>query len=82
MPKFITIRDASRAFSRCVRAAEAGETFVITRSGKPVARLLPIGGAHELSPEQTAALARTEARMAKGWPLGAGPIDRETLHER
>jgi hypothetical protein len=30
---------------------------------------------------QQAALARTHDRMEKGWPLGAGPLDRDALHE-
>jgi prevent-host-death family protein len=83
MTRTITLRDANQGFARCVRAVEEGEEFVITRNGTPVARLLPMAeGARSLSPEQAAALARTQARMAKGWPLGTGPLDRDELHER
>jgi hypothetical protein len=31
--------------------------------------------------EAEAALARARARMEKGWPIGAGPIDREAAQE-
>ncbi len=83
MTRTITLREANQGFARCVRAVEAGEEFVITRNGAPVARLLPIEHRlRSLSPEQAAALTRTEARMAKGWPLAAGPLDRDMLHER
>ena len=85
MTKIITLREANQGFSRHIRAVEAGEEFVITRNGTPVARLTPVtqpDGAVELTPTQAAALIRTRARMAHGWPIGAGPLDRAALHER
>src|SRR5689334_14208051 len=85
--KTITLREANQAFARCVREVEAGEEYLITRNGRPVARLVPAAAEDRprpLSPAQEAALARTRARMATGWPIGAGaaPLDRDTLHER
>ena len=82
MPKTISLREANQSFSRCVREVEAGEEFVITRNGKPVARLVPAQAERVLTPEQEAAWARAEARMAEGWPLNAGLLDRDSLHER
>ena len=85
MARTITLREANQDFSRHIRAVEAGEEFLITRNGKPVARLTPAtpsGGAVTLTPTQVAALTRTRARMARGWPIGAGPLDRAALHER
>lgn len=82
MAKTITLREANQGFSRCIRAVEAGEEFVITRNGEPVARLVPVSGRRVLTPEQEAALARTRERMRTGWPIGAGPLDRDALHER
>jgi len=80
MAKVITTREASQSFARCIRDVETGEEYVITRNGTPVARLVPVVGRQVLSPAQEAALARTHARMEKGWPLGAGPLDRDALH--
>ena len=40
--KTISLRDANQGFARCVREVEAGEEFVITRNGAPVARLVPV----------------------------------------
>ncbi|HEV2300659.1 MAG TPA: type II toxin-antitoxin system prevent-host-death family antitoxin [Stellaceae bacterium] len=82
MAKTVTLREANQSFSRCVREVEAGEEFIITRNGKPVARLVPAGGRRVLTPEQEAAWNRARARMEKGWPLNAGPLDRDSLHER
>jgi prevent-host-death family protein len=82
MSKTIGLREANQTFARCIRAVEAGEEFVITRNGQPVARLVPIPGRRILTPEQEAALARLKKAMEKGWPLNAGPLDRDSLHER
>jgi prevent-host-death family protein len=37
----VSIKDAKNRFTELARRAEAGETVVITRSGKPVADLVP-----------------------------------------
>jgi prevent-host-death family protein len=82
MAKTITLRDANQAFARCVRDVEAGEEYTITRNGEPVARLVPVQRRRSLTAPQQAALARTRARMAEGWPIEAEPLDRAALHER
>jgi prevent-host-death family protein len=82
LAKTISLREANQAFAKCVRAVEGGEEYLITRNGKAVARLVPIAGQRALTPGQQAALARTRARMVAGWPIGAGSLDREALHER
>jgi len=82
MSKTVSLREANQSFARCIREVEAGEEFVITRNGKPVARLLPVSGRRVLTPEQEAAWARTKRRMEEGWNVGAGPIDRDSLRER
>jgi len=82
MPKTVTLREANQSFARCIREVEAGEEFVITRNGTPVARLSPVGGKRVLTPEQQAAYERLKAAMEKGWDIGAGPLDRDSLYER
>lgn len=81
MSRTITLREANQAFSRCIREVEAGEEFVITRNGTPVARLLPVNGRRILTPEQEAARARARAIMEKGWEIGAGPLNRDELYD-
>jgi prevent-host-death family protein len=82
MAKTISLREANQGFARCIREVETGVEYIITRNGQPVARLAPIGNRRVLTPRQEAALARTRARIEKGWQIGAGPLDREALHER
>jgi prevent-host-death family protein len=82
MTRTVTLRDANQGFARLVRAVEAGEDFVITRNGAPVARLAPISGRRVLTPEQEAARERMRERMAAGWSLGGQPFDRDSLYER
>jgi prevent-host-death family protein len=80
--KTISLRDANQGFAKCVRAVEAGEEFVITRNGTPVARLVPVADHRVLTADQQAALARTRQRMEHGWSLGDTPFSRDELHER
>ena len=84
MAKTVKARDANQRFSKLLRRAEAGEEFVITRNGEPVARLTGIfpTGERKLTPEQEAALTRSTKRLRKGWPLGGERVDRDKLHDR
>jgi prevent-host-death family protein len=40
----VNIRSAKTQLSRLVEAAAAGEEIISAKSGKPVARLVPLGG--------------------------------------
>ena len=82
MTKTVTLRDANQSFARCIREMEAGEEFVITRNGKPVARLSPVNQRRVLTPVQQAAWERLQAAMSEGWDIGASPLDCDSLHER
>ena len=82
MIRTVTLREANQSFARCIREVEAGEEFVITRNGTPVARLSPVSKRRVLTPAQQGALERLQAAMEKGWDIGAGPLDRDALHER
>ena len=81
MSKIISLREANQAFARCIREVEAGEEFTITRNGRPVARLVPASRERVLTPEQEAAVARLRATMEEGWPLNAGPLNRDELYD-
>ncbi len=82
MSKTVTLRDANQNFAKYVREVQAGEEIIITRRGEPVAKLSPVSGKRVLTPEQEAALERTRKRLEKGWPLGIGKIDRDSLYDR
>jgi prevent-host-death family protein len=86
MPETRTIsaRDANQKFAELLRAVEAGAEFVVTRRGKPVARIVAAGeeATRTLTRAQEAALERTLKRLSAGWPLGGARLDRASLHER
>ena len=78
----ISLREANQHLSRYIKTVEQGEEFVITRRGKPVARLVPVAAREPLSPEKLAALDRTRQRMQRGYDLGGQMPSRDDLHER
>jgi prevent-host-death family protein len=80
--KTVTLRDANQNFAKYVREVQAGEEIVITHRGEPVAKLSPVSGKRVLTPEQRAARRRALARMKKGWPLGIGKLDQDSLYDR
>ena len=80
----ISARDANQKFAELLRAVGAGAEFLVTRRGRPVARIVSASddGTRALTREQEAALERTLKRLAEGWALGGGRIDRVGLHDR
>lgn len=78
--KHVSAREANQGFSRYLAEAEGGEEIVITRRGKPVARLVPGGPA--MTPEKRAAVERALATMREGLALGGRRFTREEMHER
>ena len=66
----ISLGEANQHLSRYIKTVEQGEELVITRRGKPVARLVPVSPERRLSPEQQAALERTRERMRRGYDWG------------
>lgn len=82
MQESISIREANQQLSRDLGRVEQGAEIVITRRGKPIARLLPIASRERLSEAQQAARERLREQMRHGYALGGTGIVRETLHER
>ena len=66
-----------------MKAVEEGRSFVITRRGKPVAKLVPVEeGQRVLTPEQEAASARALELRRRGIDLAGARFDRDELYER
>ena len=82
MQRQIPIREVNQHLSRYIEAVERGEDIIITKRGKPVARLSAIQPEIKLTVEQEGALARSLARMNKGYDIGGAPLARDELHER
>jgi prevent-host-death family protein len=79
----VSAREANQQFSRILRDVEAGAEVLVTRRGRPVARIVPAQPSRErqLTPEQEAALERTRQRLEKGWDLGGGKFNRDELYD-
>jgi prevent-host-death family protein len=82
MQEIVSIRDANQNLSRYLERVEQGAEIVITRRGKPIARVLPIENQSDLSDAKRAARERLRERMDRGYALGGVRVDRETLHDR
>lgn len=82
MKQHVSLRDANQHLSRYVEAVERGEEIIITRRGKPVAKIIGVGNGQRLTAAQRAIRERMLARMRKGYRLGGQVLSREQLHER
>lgn len=81
MQYVINLRDANQNLSRHVSELKPDDEIVITKHGKPVARLLPVVEESALSEEKQAALQRLRQRSRKGYALGGEKLDRASLYE-
>ena len=78
--KTVSARDANQHFSRLLADVEAGEEVVITRRGRPVARLVRDTG---MSPEdKEKALQELRKIMERGVRFEGPPMTRDEMHER
>jgi prevent-host-death family protein len=79
--KTVSAREANQSFSKLLGEAAGGEEVIITKRGKPVARLVPMekGGSDE---ERQRAIERMVKRMRRGVKLGGRPFTRDEMHER
>ena len=70
----ITVRQANQNFSQVISAAEGGETIVITKNGKPVAKITPQTADKTSDPEWRSAFAALRkslrAKKATGYRVG------------
>ncbi len=76
----VSAREANQAFSKLLAEVAEGEEVIITRRGKPVARLSPVP--QDGDREREEAIKRMIARMKRGVPLGDVRMTRDEMHER
>jgi prevent-host-death family protein len=79
--KSVSAREANQGFSKLLAEVAKGKEVVITRHGKPVARLVPIQDA-AAAKKREAAIKRMMKRLEKGVPLGGLRATRDEMHER
>jgi prevent-host-death family protein len=79
----ISIRQASRNFTRIIMAAERGETIVITRNGIPVARISPRARNRADDPQWRSAFAalKKSLRSKRGFSYRVGRITEDDTYD-
>jgi prevent-host-death family protein len=70
----ITVREANQNFSQVIAAAERGETIVVTKNGRPVAKISPQSEDRASDPEWRASFAALRkslrSKRASGYRVG------------
>jgi prevent-host-death family protein len=79
--KSVSAREANQGFSKLLAEVAKGKEVVITRHGKPVARLVPVQD-EAAAKKREAAIRRMVAHMKRGLPLGGRRFTRDEMHER
>jgi len=79
----IGLREANHHLAKHIKAVEEGHEVVITRRGRPVARLTAdVGVDRTRDPEWQAAYEGMVRLMAEGLPLGGIRMKRDEIYER
>lgn len=78
----VSLKTANQEFSRLVKEVERGEDFLITRRGRPVARLVPHTADKAGDTVWTSAYQRMMARLDEGASLGGLKVKREDIYDR
>lgn len=78
----VSLMTANQEFSRLIREVERGEGVLITRRGRPIAKLVPHRADKTADPEWVAAYRRMMAKLEEGASLGGLKIRREELYDR
>ena len=78
----VSLMTANQEFSRLIREVERGEGVLITRRGRPVAKLIPHRTEKTADPEWAAAYRRMMSKLEEGASLGGLRIARDDLYDR
>ena len=79
----ISVREANQNFSQVIAAAERGETIVVTKNGRPVAKISPQSKDRSRDPEWQASLASLEQslRSKRGSGRRVGTIAEDDIYD-
>jgi prevent-host-death family protein len=78
----VSLMTANQEFSKLIKEVERGGGILITRRGRPIAKLVPHGTEKTADPEWAAAYRRMMTRLEEGASLGGLKIDRGELYDR
>ena len=77
MRKEISAAEANRKFSELLRGVKAGQSYVVTSHGRPVARIEPIEEEHDADRAREVLLKRLRSQKA----INIGPWTRDELYD-
>ena len=79
MKQQVSLREANQHFARYIEAVERGEEIIITRRGRPIAKIVKVSRLRKPTAAQLRAwnLIKSSARA-----LNIGKLVRDELHER
>jgi prevent-host-death family protein len=77
MQKSISAAEANRKFSELLRGVKAGQKYVVTSHGRPVARIEPIDKEDDADRAREALLKRLRSQKA----IDIGPWTRDELYD-
>ena len=78
----VSLREANQNFSSCVAEVEAGESLILVRRGKPVARIVPFAAKETRDLKHEAAVKKLAAFLKEGHDLKGVKVNREELYDR
>ncbi len=78
MKKSVSAADANRRFSELLRHVKQGKSVVVTSHGKPVARMVPVGGDDAVAARARDALL---IRLRRAPTVDVGRWTRDELYE-
>ena len=78
----VSLMTANQEFSRLIREVERGEGVLITRRGRPIAKLVPHRADKAADPVWAAAYRRMMAKLEEGASLDGLKIRRDELYDR
>lgn len=82
MQRLISLREANQHLAQYVQGVEQGDEIIITRRGKPVAKIIPMKDKPLLTPQQEETRKKIKTLMKKGLSLKGEIFQRDHLHER
>ena len=78
----VSLREANQNFSSCVAEVEAGESLILVRRGKPVARMIPFDAEDSRDLKHEAAVKQLAVFLREGHDLKGVKVNREELYDR
>jgi len=82
MKLIVPLREVNHHLSQYIHSVEKGNEVIITRRGKPIARMIALKKVTQLAPQKEKARKKLFSLMEKGLSLKGETFKREDLHER